>query len=60
MIRPARLFYALPLPVLPLPVAMIKPPFRTALMTLIGAPTLLAPGSLTACFAAVAMPTITT
>jgi hypothetical protein len=38
-----------------LPVTMIEPPFRTALMTLIGPPPLLAPCSFTASATAIAM-----
>ena len=54
MIRHTRAFFAA-LPVVALPVAMIEPPFRTALMTLISPPTLLASGPFTTRSAAVAM-----
>ncbi len=62
MIRHAGLLFtgrALPPgPILPLAVAMIEPPFGTALMTLIGAPPLFAAGALTAGLAAIAMPPV--
>ena len=58
MIRHARAFSALPLPVLALAVAMIQLPFRAALMTLIGAPSLLASRSAAAYIAAIAVPTV--
>jgi hypothetical protein len=54
MIRHARALFA-SLPVVALPVAMIQPPFRAALMTLIGPPPLLAPCAFTASGAAIAM-----
>lgn len=58
MIRHARAFPALPLPVLALAVAMIEPPFRAALMTLIGAPPLLASRPSAAYITAIAVPTV--
>jgi len=58
MIRHAAAFVALPLTVLPLPVAMIEPTFRAALMTLVGASPLLSSSSPTARWAAIAMPTV--
>ena len=54
MIRHARALLA-SLPVVALPVAMIQPPFRAALMTLIGPPTLLPSGAFTASRAAIAI-----
>src|ERR1035438_8417642 len=48
-----------PLPVITLAVAMIQPPFRAALMTLIGPPPLLLPRPLAAGLAAIAMSTVT-
>ena len=57
MIRHARAFFA-SLPVVALPVPMIQPPFRAALMTLIGAPPLLASRAPTARLAAVTMSTV--
>lgn len=58
MIRHARAFVA-SLPIVALPVAMIQPPFRAALMTLIGPPPLLASGVFTASRAAIAMSPVT-
>jgi hypothetical protein len=54
MIRHAHRFAVL-LPVLALTVAMIEPPFRAALMTLVGAPALLASCTPTARLAAITM-----
>ncbi len=57
MIRHARAFFA-SLPVVALPISMIQPPFRAALMTLIGSPPLLASGAFAASSAAIAMSTV--
>lgn len=46
------------LPVLALPVAMIEPPFRAALMTLVGPPPLFALGVATTLWTAIAMPPV--
>ena len=54
MIRHTRALFA-SLPVVALPVTMIQPPFRAALMTLIGPPSLLASGVFAASGAAIAM-----
>ena len=53
-----RALVALTLPVLALAVAMIEPPFRAALMTLVGAPLLLSSRPSTARWAAIAMSTV--
>ncbi len=57
MIRHRRALFASS-PVVALPVAMIQPPFRAALMTLIGPPSLLTSRPFTARFAAIAMSTV--
>ena len=53
-----RALVALTVPVLALAVAMIEPPFRAALMTLVGAPLLLSPRPATAPCTAIAMSTV--
>lgn len=58
MIRHARAWDALSLPILALPVAVIEPPFRAALMALIGAPALLPPRRTAARGAAIPMPAV--
>lgn len=59
MIRHRRRSGLLAQPILSLPIAMIEPPFFTALMPLVRASKLAAPRLLAALLAAIAMPAVT-